>query len=99
MFPEPVILAAYEYIQRQRRASHPDGTFDRAKRWYPSPEEERPCCASIRRPSGSYPYSLMTHCRTAGHVAALYGVDAREVRRALRAEAWKIIEAEEVLSR
>ena len=99
MFTDLVLRAAYEYIRRQRRESHPDGSFDRARRWYPSPEEEQPCCSSIRSPSRGYPFSLMTHCRTAGHVAALYGVDARDVRRALRAEAWRVIEAKEVLSR
>jgi hypothetical protein len=33
------------------------------------------------------------------HVAALYGVDAREVRRAVRDEAWKILRAQEVLGK
>lgn len=99
MFPEPVLHAAYEYILRQNRYSHPDGKFDQGGRWYPSQDEEQPCCSSIRSPSRAFPYSLMQHCRSIGHIAALYGVDARDVRRALRQKAWKVLQAEEVLAR
>ena len=83
-FSPEVETAAREYIARQSRDTHPDGTFDRAGRWYPSESEWCNCCTGIRSPSRAYPYSLMTHCRSAGHVAALYGVDARDLRRAIK---------------
>ena len=66
--------AVETYLKRQSRAEHPDGTFDNAKRWYPSDSEHQDCCRYIRGPSRAFPYSYMTHCRSVGHVAALYGV-------------------------
>jgi hypothetical protein len=98
-YDETVLKAAYEYVRRQERATHPDGIFDGVGRWYPGEGEEQPCCDRIRRPSGRWPYSLMTHCRTLPHVAALYGVDPREVRRAVKDGAWKVIQAQEVLAK
>jgi len=98
-YDEVVIQAAYEYVRRQKRDVHPDGIFDGVGRWYPSDSEERPCCDYIRRPSGRWPYSLMVHCRSVVHVAALYGVDPREVRRAVKEGAWEILQAQEVLGK
>lgn len=68
-------MAYQEYIQRQRRESHPAGKFDRGGRWYPSDEERQSCCSVIRSPSRSWPWSLMTHCRTVEHVARLFGIE------------------------
>jgi len=76
--------AAREYIARRDRAKHPLGRFDRAGRWYPDESEARACCAGIRAPSRRWPYSLLLHCRTARHVAQLYGVEASDVRCAAR---------------
>ena len=98
-YPETVLQAAYEYARRQSRAVHPDGNFDRGGRWYPTDDEKQKCCASIRQPSRAWPYTLMSHCRSMAHVAALYDVDARDVRRAVRDEAWKVLQAQEVLAK
>lgn len=76
--------AVDEYQRRRDRQSHPSGKFDSGGRWYPSNEERRGCCSNIRSPSRAYPYSLMLHCRTIEHVAALYGIGARELRAAVR---------------
>ena len=77
--------AVEEYLRRQTRNSHPRGRCDGARRWYPDPEaEEQECCSDIRSPSAAWPFSLMLHCRTIGHVAALSGVDVRDLRRAVR---------------
>lgn len=73
--------AAWEYLARQDRRHHPDGKTDKGGRWYPAPHEERPCCASIRSPSRAYPWSYMLHCRTLAHVAELFHLDAKDVRR------------------
>lgn len=69
---------------RQTRQQHPDGKFDGAGRWYPSASEEQECCSRIRSPSRAYPYSYMVHCRTADHIAHIYGVSATDIRRAAR---------------
>lgn len=73
--------AYQEYVKRQSRESHPDGTFDRGGRWYPSEAEEQSCCGRIRNPSRAYPYSLLTHCRSMAHVARLFGVKAGDLRK------------------
>jgi hypothetical protein len=76
--------AVDEYLGRRDRRRHPDGTFDRMRRWYPSDEERCGCCDDIRTPSGAHPYSYMVHCRTAEHVASLYGIATDELERAIR---------------
>jgi len=98
-YPETVLKAAYEYIRRQERATHPDGIFDGVGRWYPGEGEEQPCCARIRRPSGRWPYSLLTHCRSVSHIAALYNVDPKDVRRAVKDGAWEVLRAQEVMAK
>jgi hypothetical protein len=98
-YPEAVLKAAYEYICRQERRTHPAGKFDRGGRWYPSEAEEQPCCSSIRNPSRAWPYTLMTHCRSIPHIAALYNADPKEVRRAVKTGAWEVFRAQEVLGK
>ena len=98
-YPEVVLQAAYEYICRQERRTHPAGKFDRGGRWYPTDDEEQKCCASIRQPSRAWPYTLMTHCRSLPHIAALYGVDPKELRRAIKDGAWEILQVQEVLGK
>jgi hypothetical protein len=79
------IEAAYqEYEARQDRRKHPEGTFDKAGRWYPTEAEHQDCCNGVRNPSRSHPYSRMTHCRSIPHVAAVFGVDPKELRKCAR---------------
>lgn len=78
-------VAAYQ--ARQVRDEHPDGYFDGAGRWYPDDDEHQACCRLIRRPTRTYPYSLLLHCRSAEHVAEVHDVSVTELRRALRAVA------------
>jgi hypothetical protein len=73
--------AAQEYQNRQDRTTHPDGKFDKGGRWYPSDEEECSCCLHIRQPSRRWPLSLNKHCRSMAHVANLYGVSDKELRK------------------
>ena len=72
---------AVEFILRRDRLSHPEGHTDKGGRWYPSDEERAECCASIREPSRSYPWTFYKHCNSAKHLAALYGVDVKQVKR------------------
>ena len=81
---QTTLTAAREYLALKNRQIHPDGKFDSAGRWYPSDAETLPCCGGHRSPSRAYPYSYMTHCRTAEHVAHRYNVPAADVRRAAR---------------
>ncbi|HEX6566948.1 MAG TPA: UPF0158 family protein [Chthoniobacterales bacterium] len=78
--------AALEFVARRLKLRHPAGEFDEGGRFYPSEEERQNCCADIRAPSRAFPFSLMTHCRTAKHVARLYHLSEKD----LRAEVEKI---------
>jgi hypothetical protein len=78
-------LAAREYRGRKARTHHPQGKFDNVKRWFPDFATERcACCDGIRAPSCAWPWCLSKHCRSAGHVAALFKVDVTELRHAAR---------------
>lgn len=76
-----VEAAQIEYERRKRRETNPDGSFDKGGRWRPSVDEWRPCCECIRAPTRRFPYSLMVHCRTRYHVAALYGVAPQDIKK------------------
>lgn len=81
---EKVVRATRECLDRRDRKKHPDGYFDSKKRWYPMPWENQECCPSVRNPSATYPFSLMTHCRTVEHVAKLFKVDPKDIRHKIR---------------
>ena len=76
--------AALEYVARKKRQAHPSGRRDNGGRWHPHNNERRECCDRIRTPSRAFPYSLMLHCRTAQHVASLYGVGLKELKKEIR---------------
>jgi hypothetical protein len=84
----PLVLAdaVQIYLDRQARRSHPAGRSVRStsQAWYPTAEEHCACCDSIRTPSRAYPWSLMTHCRTAEHIAHLYGLSLDDLQAAIR---------------
>ena len=77
-------VAARCWIARHDRDEHPSGGWDDAGRWYPTTAEAQPCCKHVVGPSRAHPYRVMQHCRSAGHVAFLFDVDERELRRAVR---------------
>lgn len=79
-----LLAAALEYIARRDRRTHPAGTFDKRGRFDLADSERCECCKGIRSPSASYPYSEMVHARTAKHVACMYSVDERELKRCVR---------------
>jgi hypothetical protein len=72
------------YIKRRDRTLHPDGACDSGGRWHPSDTETCSCCSEVRAPSRAWPWSLMTHCRSVGHVAKLFDVQELDVRRRAR---------------
>jgi len=79
------IEAVAEFVGLSNRATHPDGDFDKAGRWYP--HHKCACCSHIRAPSRAYPYSLLVHCRTAEHVYRSFNLSCtlEQFRRACRA--------------
>ena len=75
-------VAAREFIALRARAKNPPGSFDSARRWYP--DQYFSCCSNVRSPSRAWPFSELTHARTARHVAARFGVDESAVRKRAR---------------
>jgi hypothetical protein len=73
--------AVKTFLDRKYRKAHPKGNFDSVSRWTPNYDERCECCKNIRRPTRSYPFSLLVHCRTAEHVANLFGVDVALVKK------------------
>jgi len=60
------------YGARRDRKTHPEGAFDKQKRWYPSAcEDADGDGSSTRSPSAAWPYSYMLRCRTRQHVKVL----------------------------
>lgn len=83
--PSAALLAAAQVSwARQGGRELPEGRFDAAKRFWPAAAERRACCAAISSPYKNRS-SLLAHCRTLGHVAALHGVEVAALT-ALRAE-------------
>lgn len=77
--------AVETFINRKNREIHPEGEFDSKKRFCPSAAERQSCCDSIRTPSARFPFSLMVHCRTIQHIAHLFDIDVKDLRKAVRA--------------
>jgi len=85
-FSLELLAAARQYIRRQNRDEHPDGSFDRAMRWYPAGLTERcECCESVRSPSRAHPYSLLVHCRSGKHISQMHDVSEKELMQCVRA--------------
>jgi hypothetical protein len=82
-------VAAIEYLGRKFRWRHPEGQTDKAGRWYPLQTFE--CCKSIRQPTRSFPWSYMTHSRTALHVANEFGVDLKELKAAIKKQSLPLL--------
>lgn len=83
----PLHTAALEFMLLKDRVKHPPGRHDSAKRFWLACQF--PCCTGIRRPSSKWPWSQMTHGRTAQHVSYAEGVpdkvaDIRRLSRLMR---------------
>lgn len=59
------------YQARKERLIDPHGSFDSAGRWHPTPDEDAGLTDTIRRPSRTWPYSLLTAARTRKHARRL----------------------------
>jgi len=71
--------AFVSWARLSNRSVNPEGSFDNAGRWYPDEDERCSCCAGIREPSRSHPYSLMVHCRSKQHVATKHGIHPSDI--------------------
>ena len=73
---DALLLASIEYRKLKSRVAHPGGSFDHARRFTLSPRFA--CCCGIRAPSRNFPYSEMTHARSALHIAHAHGLASRQ---------------------
>lgn len=81
--------AVTEFILREQGYKSPVGFKDSGGRWFPRTSgvsEHRECCDKVRQPTRAFPYSLYKHCMSLKHVAAIFEVDAKDLRRAMRPE-------------
>jgi hypothetical protein len=69
------------FLAREERTERPEGEW-RERKWLPSPQERRECCAAITLPAS--PQALENHCRTQLHIARLFDVPLEELKRAVR---------------
>ena len=64
------VFTAIKYILINKFGFKVDGSWT-DNRWYPDEDNTCPHCASIRRPSRNYPFSLINHCKTLKHMCAV----------------------------
>ncbi len=79
---ERLRLATEAFYARSSRRGQPEGDWQDGL-WYPAPGERQACCEGIQ-PTPANRQALESHCRTQGHVAALYGVPVGELKAAVR---------------
>lgn len=85
--------ALQRYERRQLRLERPAGSFDNAKRWYPTKEEDQGVTDWAREPSRRFPFSYMSACRSLDHCCALEKVSYEVVLTVRRAiPDWKTVE-------
>lgn len=77
-----VARAKAEAIERRKRRRHPPGYFDKAGRFFLS--ERCECCAEVKTPPRTWPFLEMQHGRTLVHVASVFGVELRHLRKRIR---------------
>lgn len=75
------IDAAIDYLLRATGKVKPDGKCDDEGCFYPSDSERCDCCGLIRRPSPTWPETLLIHCCTVKHVARMHNVDEKDTRK------------------
>jgi hypothetical protein len=80
---QPALAALVRYERRQARIEHPSGSFDKAKRWYPTGRDEEVIDAG-RSPSRSYPNSYNAACRSLAHCERYEEADHQTVLRLKR---------------
>lgn len=72
--------AQARWLRRKERTEHPDGTFDKAGRWYPSKDENCDDYTShTRTPSRRWLYSYLLAARSLAHCEALEDADHDDV--------------------
>ncbi len=81
-YTQEEIDTGHKVLALKVRLIHPDGSFDKKKRWYPDVETESSKC--IRTPSASFPFSKMTHCRTSKYQAQLAGLELKRVNQVIK---------------
>lgn len=81
-FTSDEVKTAQKVIDLKDRTIHPDGKFDHQKRWHPDVETES--SSEIREPSRAFPFTKMSHCRTAKYQAQLVGLDHKRIAKVVR---------------
>lgn len=76
---------AVEQVKRLKRERHPDGWFIDDTIYWLAGGEYCTCCRKQYASTKRYPNRLSTHARTIEHLANRYNVDAKELRKEIKA--------------
>ena len=76
---------AIEQVERLKRLRHPDGDFREDGIFWLSREEYCICCKRQYAPTKRFPHRLSSHARTIEHVVNRYNVDAKALRKEIKA--------------
>lgn len=81
-----IVLSACvrELKGRQAKTIHPAGSWDHHGHFIPALTEWCPVCDTIKRDNFKGRQRFIAHCRSIGHVAHLYHVHPRDLRRKLK---------------
>jgi len=74
------IMEAVKEYNRRKNGGFLPGYTDKAGRFYSEPSDVCECCKSIRTPTTAWPFSILHHCKTAKHIATLYGIEEKELK-------------------
>lgn len=75
--------AVWTVLLRRKGILFPAGDWDEGV-WVPYISEHAACCDAIAPPNRRNPTTLLRHCVTIRHIAAIHGVEERELRRTMR---------------
>lgn len=85
---ERIIYSAAEFLMRRERLARPWGFTSPDNIWYPFSIEVCSCCEKVVEKGFLKRYTLLTHCKTIGHIAELYNCPANEVRKMIQKKYW-----------
>ena len=80
-WPQDRLLDAGALLfDRKTGKSAPSGFRDDEGVWWPLMDEQQPCCTQLHpHPTVQDPNALEEHCRTAEHIATMYGLTETDV--------------------
>lgn len=81
-----LLMAAKEYIDRQRGKRSPTGDWEHCKYYFPDQHKERlPCCEKYMEQIQNSPSAIWEHVKSIEHIAKRYEVKLTDLEATIRA--------------